>query len=131
MYNPTANSNMMSHSNQIYNQCAINNSQDQQLELQQQHIQQQQQQQPQQITISQTQHSYSCHSEHDRTINAILYNRLLNIGPIVITPTTEIVNLLSPPSSPIPSIVYKQMEKISEVKKKNSRNNGAFKVNNV
>ncbi|XP_060856646.1 uncharacterized protein LOC132934356 [Metopolophium dirhodum] len=94
IYNPMTNSNVMSYSNQIrqvYSQRAINNSQPQQ---------QLQQQQQQIITTHQTQQSYSGQPVYGRFTNTQQRNTLRNIGPII---TTEIIDLSTPPSSPIPS----------------------------
>jgi len=100
MYNPMTNSNVMSHSSQmrqLYTQPAINNNQPQQPQLQQQHHQQ--------ITTPQTQQSYSGQSVHGRLTNTQQRNILRNVGPIVIARATEIIDLSSPPSSPVPPTI--------------------------
>lgn len=83
------NSNVMSYSNQIrqiYSYRAINNSQAQQ--------------QQQIITTHQTQQSYSGQNVYGRFTNTQQRNVLRNVGPVI---TTEIIDLSTPPSSPVPS----------------------------
>lgn len=94
MYNPMTNGNVMSYSNQIrqvYSQRTINNSQAQQ---------QLQQQQQQIISTPQTQQSYSGQPVYGRFTNTQQRNALRNVAPII---TTEIIDLSTPPSSPVPS----------------------------
>ncbi|XP_008185792.1 uncharacterized protein LOC100167868 isoform X2 [Acyrthosiphon pisum] len=103
MYNPMTNSNVMSHSSQMrqfYNQRS-NNNQAQQQQLQQQQIQQQQQI----ITTPQTQQPYSGQSVHGRLTNTQQRNALRNAGSVVVAPPLEIIDLSSPPSSPVPPTV--------------------------
>ncbi|CAI6347618.1 unnamed protein product [Macrosiphum euphorbiae] len=102
MYNPMTNGNVMSHSSQMrqfYNQRANNN------QAQQQQLQQQQMQQQQQITTPQTQQPYNGQSLHGRLTNTQQRNALRNAGPAVIAPPLEIIDLSSPPSSPVPPAV--------------------------
>jgi len=92
----------MSHSNQIrqiYHQRGNNNIQAQQQI-------QQQQQQKHLITTPQAQQLYSGQPVYGRFINTQQHNTLRNVGPIVITPATEVIDLSTPPSSPVPSTVH-------------------------
>ncbi|CAI6377739.1 unnamed protein product [Macrosiphum euphorbiae] len=94
MYNPMTNGNVMSHSSQMtlfYIQSS-NNSQDQQQQLQQQQI----------ITSRQTQQSNSGKSVNAHLTNTQQRSTLRNGGPVAIAPPIEIIDLLSPPSSPVP-----------------------------
>jgi len=137
MYNPMTNSNVMSHSSQmrqLYTQRAINNNQPQQPQLQQQQIQQHQQ-----MTTPQTQQSYS--GQSGRLTNTQQRNALRNVGPIVIAPATEIIDLSSPPSSPVPPAVQEssirpnvgwELTRIPErMWAHDSSNNAAYKVSDV
>lgn len=107
VYNPMTNGNDMSHSNQIrqlYGLHAINNSQAHQ-QLQQRQIQQHQQQQQQIMTTPQTQQSYRRQPVYGRFTNTQQRNTLRNVGTIGITISTEIIDLSTPPSSPVHSTV--------------------------
>ncbi|KAL4130848.1 hypothetical protein QTP88_008227 [Uroleucon formosanum] len=109
MYNPMTNGNVISHSSQMrqfYPQRS-NNNQAQQQQLQQQQVQQVQQQQvQQQINTTQTTlQSYSGQSVHGRLTNTQQRNALRNAGSVVVSPPTEIIDLSSPPSSPVPPAV--------------------------
>jgi hypothetical protein len=139
MYNPMTNSNVNSHSNQMrqfYNQRA-NNSQAQHQQLQQLQIQQQQQI----ITTPQIQQSYSGQSVNGRLTNTQQRNALRNVGSIVITPPTEIIDLSSPPSSPVPPTAQEnslrpnvgwELTRIPErMWAHDTSNNAAYKVNDV
>jgi len=87
-------SNVMSHSNQIrqlYNQRAINNVQAQQ-QIQQQHL----------VTTPQTQQLCSGQPVYGRFSNTQQRNAFRNVTPIVTTSATEVIDLSTPPSSPIP-----------------------------
>ncbi|XP_029345760.1 uncharacterized protein LOC115034126 [Acyrthosiphon pisum] len=94
--NPITNGNVTSHSSQMrqfYTQ-RPNNSQAQQ--------QPQIQQQQQIITTPQTQQPYSGQSAHGRLTNTQQRNALSNARPVVTAPPLEIIDLSSPPSSPVP-----------------------------
>lgn len=133
MYNPLNNSNVMTHSNQMqqfYTQSASNISQTDQQQIQQQ----------QQInTTPQIQQSYNGQSMHGRLTNTQQRNALRNVGPIVITPATEIIDLSSPPSSPVPPTVQETSIRpsvgweITRIPERtwahDSSNNAAYKVN--
>jgi len=121
---------------QLYTQRAINNNQAQQQQLQQQQIQQHQQ-----ITTPQTHQSYSGQSVHGRLTNTQQRNALRNVGSIVIAPATEIIDLSSPPSSPVPPAVQEtslrpnigwELTRIPErMWAHDTSNNAAYKVNGV
>lgn len=139
MYNPMTNGNVMSHSNQMrqfYTQRSNNN------QAQQQQLQQQQVQQQQQInTISQTTlQSYSGQSVHGRLTNTQQRNALRNAGSVVVAPPTEIIDLSSPPSSPVPPTVQEnpranigwELTRIPErTWAHDTSNNAAYKVNDI
>jgi len=126
----------MSHSNQmrqLYSQRASNLNQAQQQQLQHQ------QQQQQIITTPQIQQSYNGQSVHGRLTNTQQRNALRNVGPIVITPATEIIDLSSPPSSPVPTTLQEtnprpnagwELKRIPErMWAHDTSNNAAYKVN--
>jgi len=90
-------SNVMLHSSQMrqfYTQCSID-SQGQQQQLQQKQI----------ITAPKTRNSYSGQSVSGRYTNTQQRNALRSIEPIVTAPPSEIIDLSSPPSSPVPPII--------------------------
>jgi len=137
MYNPMTNGNVMSHSNQMrqfYTQHS-NNSQAQQ---QQQQIEQQQQNI---IITPQPQQSNSGKSVHGRLTNTQQRNALKNAGPVANAPPIEIIDLLSPPSSPVPPAVQEnslrpritlEITRIPErAWEHDTANNVAYKVNDI
>lgn len=87
------NSNVILHSSQmrqVYTQCSINSQ-----------AQQQQLEQKQTITTPKTRKSCSGQSVGGRYTNTQQNYTLRNIGPIVTDPPSEIIDLSSPPSSPV------------------------------
>ncbi|XP_029341238.1 uncharacterized protein LOC100162464 [Acyrthosiphon pisum] len=103
MYNPTTNGNVMSHLSQMrqfYNQHS-NNNQAQHRQLQLQQIRQQQQI----ITTPHTQQAYSGQSVDGRLAFIQQRNALRNARSVTVAPSIETIDLLSPPSSPVPPTV--------------------------
>ncbi|KAL4082973.1 hypothetical protein QTP88_023969 [Uroleucon formosanum] len=91
--NTMTNSNVILHSSQmrqVYTQCSINSQ-----------AQQQQLEQKQTITTPKTRKSCSGQSVGGRYTNTQQNYTLRNIGPIVTDPPSEIIDLSSPPSSPV------------------------------
>jgi len=132
MYNPMTNGNVTSHSSQMrqfYNQRS-NNGQAQQQQLQQQ-----------QITTPQTQQPYSGQSGNGRLTNTQQRNALRNAVPAAIAPPLEIIDLSSPPSSPVPPAVQEnpvrpnigwELTRIPErMWAHDTSNNAAYKVNDI
>ncbi|XP_029341362.1 uncharacterized protein LOC115033248 [Acyrthosiphon pisum] len=139
MYNLTTNVNVMSHSSQMrqfYNQRS-NNNQAQQQQLQLKQIQQQQQI----ITTPQTQQPYSGKSVHGRLTNTQKRNTLKNAGTVVVAPSLEIIDLSSPPSSPVPPTVQNnpllpdniwELTRIPEqISRLDTSNNAPYKIQEV
>jgi len=106
---------MMTHSNQmrqLFSQQAINNSEARKLQMLQKQQQQQQKMPPQKqrkkkiaSNSTQTQQLNSSQSVDVYLTNSQVLNPSENIEPILIDPTTKIIDLTSPPSSPVPSTV--------------------------
>jgi len=136
----------MSHSNQFrqfYNNGQRSNSGG---VHSQQQIQLQQQLQHQIISIPQTQQSYGGQSmtlngSNARITNTQQRNALRNVAPVITASESEIIDLSSPPSSPIPQVPLQQETTVChnsgwELKRiperpwaHDSSNNAAYKVN--
>jgi len=101
---------------------------------------QQQRLQQQKMTYLQTQKSYRGQAVYDFFINSRQRNAMQNVGPIVIAPSPEIIDLLSSPSSPVPPTVQAtpvlpniswELTRIPErMWALDTSNNDAYKVNN-